>query len=1079
MKDEKKTKAQLIRELRQYRHEITEYERRKEVLNYRLQFEKLISNIRSDFINLPVEKIDDGISNALEGVARFAGAVRSSLFILHDNSTKITNTHEWRANPKESQISQFQGIPPETFGYYWELLQQHKDVIVRSLSDMPPEPSDERNWIKAYGFRPLLFVPMVFKGVLYGTLGFYGTVGEERDWSSDFISLLKVVADIFVGVLERKRSEETLSYERDLMQTLMQNTPDYIYYKDRNRRFVRASNSFCGLFGCTMEEIIGKIDEDFFPKNIAVRSAMDDRHVMETGLPIIEKEEGGDLVGGKELWSSTTKLPWYDEEGNIIGLFGISREITDRKMAEKAQRDSKERLLRAQRVARMGFLDWNLKTNEMYWSDEIYDLYGIERNGENVSLDLTMELVHPDDREFVEKNLEMAIQGVKEYDIDHRKLRRDGKVVWVHAQAQLVRDQEGKPESLLGTIVDITKRKQVEVALQKNEQRYRMLVETMNEGLATMDSNLRITYVNDRFCTMLGYSKNDLIGRLGTALHDRANQQILKSQFAARREGQKEPYEIVFTRKDGRKVFAHISPTAIFDENDCFKGSFATITDITVWKQVEEERASLAKFPSENPNPVLRVSKDGIILYSNVSSTPLLNLWQYHKGRPLSAPWHQFVKDALDSGLKHQTEVTCGETVFNLTFAPIVALGYVNVYALDITNLKKTENALRETEEKLRQSQKLEAIGRLTGGIAHDFNNLLTAILGYSEIIIADRNVDPTTCEYVQEIKTAAERTASLTQQLLAFSRKQILQPKVVHLNTILTNFGSMLRRLIGEDVKLHMRFTPELALIKVDPSQMEQVIMNLAVNSRDAMPQGGTLTIETQNISFDGIYKPHREIMQPAEYILITVGDTGHGMDVATMKQIFDPFFTTKEPGQGTGLGLSTTYGIIKQSGGYIFAQSVREQGTTFKIYLPSIDENERLGGDAPSRRQPKDGTESILLVEDEETVRRLVYKILVQRGYTVREAADGKKAIEIAKESRGFQIDLLITDVIMPGMSGRDVSHKLREMYPELKVLYISGYTDDVIAAHGVLEEGVSFIQKPFSPDDFVHKIRDVLHT
>ena len=395
----------------------------------------------------------------------------------------------------------------------------------------------------------------------------------------------------------------------------------------------------------------------------------------------------------------------------------------------------------------------------------------------------------------------------------------------------------------------------------------------------------------------------------------------------------------------------------------------------------------------------------------------------------------------------------------------------------DITERKRSEESLRKSEEQLRQAQKLESIGRLAGGIAHDFNNLLTTIIGYSELISLEEDLNDTTKEGVREIKNSAERAAKLTQQLLAFSRKQVLQPQVIDFNHLITRLGRMLKRLIGEDIDLTTKLDSKLGHIKADPGQVEQVIMNLVVNARDAMPGGGTLTIETQGLYLDESYHQQHPEVTPGYYVLLAVSDTGHGMDEETRKHIFEPFFTTKEVGKGTGFGLSTVYGIVKQSGGYIYVYSEPDHGTTFKIYLPHLTGTKKQQESLTGKRDPMGGAETILLVEDEESLRKMAGRILEGYGYSVIEATDGMDALEITTKGDRLKIDLLVTDVVMPEMGGKELADKLTAEYPRLSVLYISGYTDNAIAHHGVLDEGVSLLQKPFSPQSLAEKVRGVL--
>jgi two-component system, cell cycle sensor histidine kinase and response regulator CckA len=396
---------------------------------------------------------------------------------------------------------------------------------------------------------------------------------------------------------------------------------------------------------------------------------------------------------------------------------------------------------------------------------------------------------------------------------------------------------------------------------------------------------------------------------------------------------------------------------------------------------------------------------------------------------------------------------------------------------LDITRRKQAEEALRLSEEQFRQSQKMEAIGRMAGGIAHDFNNLLTAITGYSELTLNGQTLDDRVRGNLEEIRKAVGRAAGLTQQLLAFSRRQVLRPVVLDLNTLLSNVHKMLRRLIGEDIELVTMLGRDLWRVKADPGQLEQVIMNLVVNARDAMPNGGKLILSTENKELDEAYAQAHPPTRPGSYVMLNIQDNGVGMDLETLKRIFEPFFTTKEQGRGTGLGLSTVYGIVKQSEGYIWVYSEPGRGTSFEIYLPRIEGEvvPTLEVIPPPMELPH-GSETILLVEDEEAVRNLARTILQEYGYTVLEAYHGAEALRVAIRHEG-PIHLLLTDVVMPLMSGRQLADKLTALRSEMQVIYMSGYTDHTIADHGILEPGTIFLQKPFTLGLLVSKVREVL--
>jgi PAS domain S-box-containing protein len=384
----------------------------------------------------------------------------------------------------------------------------------------------------------------------------------------------------------------------------------------------------------------------------------------------------------------------------------------------------------------------------------------------------------------------------------------------------------------------------------------------------------------------------------------------------------------------------------------------------------------------------------------------------------------------------------------------------------------------KRLEEQLLQSQKMEAVGQLAGGVAHDFNNILTAIVGYTDLLAEELGPGNRHLEDLEEIRKAARRAAALTRQLLAFSRKQVLEPRVIDLNAIVQNLDKMLRSLISENIELKTQLAGDIDAARADPNQIEQVIMNLAINARDAMPEGGSLTIETANVTLDENYAAQHVSVVPGSYVMLAVTDTGCGMDEDTQARIFEPFFTTKPAGRGTGLGLSTVYGIVKQSGGNIWLYSEPGKGTTFKVYLPSVDESPQDADKPAAPTLRHGGRETVLLVEDDEQLRRLAHRALASQGYTVLEADRGNTALDIARRHKG-RIDLLLTDVVMPDINGTKLADMLRGARPELRVLFMSGYPDGAILHHGMLEHGVSYIAKPFTTEAVTRKVREVLDT
>ena len=519
-------------------------------------------------------------------------------------------------------------------------------------------------------------------------------------------------------------------------------------------------------------------------------------------------------------------------------------------------------------------------------------------------------------------------------------------------------------------------------------------------------------------------------------------------------------------------------------------------------RTIMEQQEEVSKYTrqlqtlSENaPFGMLMIDKDGTYKYINPKFTELFGYdlndipngktW-FRKACPDPTYRHHVISTWIDDlegfksgGRKPRTfNVRCKDgTEKIINFIPVqLETGESLVACEDITELKRSEDERAVLQEQLRQSQKVEAIGRLAGGIAHDFNNLLTVIKGYSQLSRIGLKEGDTLKGNINEIQSAADRAAGLTRQLLAFSRWQVMEMKVLDLNTLLRDLEKMLRRIIGEDIEMVIQLAEDLGRVRADVGQIEQVIMNLAVNAKDAMPSGGKLTIETADVELDESYARSHVDVKPSHYVMFSVSDTGVGMTSGVRERIFEPFFTTKEKGKGTGLGLSTAYGIVKQSNGHIWVYSVQGKGTTFKIYLPRV--NEPLGEirkEVLKEELPR-GNETILIVEDEEEVRRLAGKILEKQGYRILETFNGDDAL-LACERREGPIHLVLVDVVMPGMSGSELARLLKPLYPEIKILYMSGYTDNAIVRHGVLEKGINYIQKPFTMEGLARKVREVL--
>jgi PAS domain S-box-containing protein len=624
--------------------------------------------------------------------------------------------------------------------------------------------------------------------------------------------------------------------------------------------------------------------------------------------------------------------------------------------------------------------------------------------------------------------------------------------------------------------------------LAQRDATYRALLEQTQEAVSvSVDGS--VAYANPACLQMFGYDKPPVGASISTFFSPDSGEQVL--EIARRRmEGGPAPelYEAIGQRADGSTFDVELRVTPVEFEGK--RGTQAILRDITGRKGMEAElRESEERYRllfERNLAGVYRSTAGGRLLECNRAYAQMMGYAS--PAEAMAQPALAYYASPLDredflARLRREGSLVNyesrarrkdGSLVWVIENVSLIRSEEDGEEILLGTAFDMTER--KRLEEQLLQSQKMEAIGRLAGGIAHDFNNLLTAVSGYTELLLGQLPDEDPRRESAEEIRQAGRRAAALTQQLLAFSRRQVLEPRVLDLNAVISNMEKMLRRVIGEDVELTTSLSDGLWRAKADPGQIEQVILNLVVNARDAMPRGGQLTLETANVELDEKFANRYATVQPGPHVMLAVSDTGVGMDAELQARLFEPFFTTKERGKGTGLGLSTTYGVVKQSGGSIWVYSEPGHGTTFKIYLPQCEEPLAAPAAAPPLDLPRHGSETVLLVEDEPEVRRLVAKILGMQGYAVMTAASPAEAIAISKR-HAAEIHVLLTDVIMPGMNGRELASALANGRPRMKVLYMSGYTDAAITRQGILDPETAFLSKPFTPDALARKVREVL--
>jgi two-component system cell cycle sensor histidine kinase/response regulator CckA len=670
---------------------------------------------------------------------------------------------------------------------------------------------------------------------------------------------------------------------------------------------------------------------------------------------------------GSTLWLEGTFTNLVEDPA-VRAIVSFLSDVTDRKRAEEALRESRALLEQAQALAHVGSWTGGIEPDDLLaYSDECCRIFGLPI-GQPVRVRDFFAQVHPDDLDAVSAPARLAAEGSDVYEAYFRIHRPDGELRWLHTRARINLAGPDGPATMVGVVRDITAQRSAE----ETRTRLAAIVECSDDAIVSTDLGAHVTSWNRGAERLLGYRADEMMGRHVSMLMPPDRQ------------------------AEGRLIADRVMG------GDSVEGL-----------------------------ETVRLRKDGSLVTVSITLSPL--------------------RDALG----------------NVTGSSVVVR--------DLSEQKRAQAALQRSQEQLRQAARMDAVGSLAGGVAHDFNNLLQVVVGYTSLALEAIPRDAPYRAEIEEVQSAGERGVSLTRQLLAISRRQVLKPVVLDLNQIVLDFQRMIRRLLGEDIALAIHTSPELGRVAADPSQLEQVLMNLALNARDAMPQGGTLTIETRNRALDPAYCAQRVDVKPGHFVELRVSDTGHGIADDIRERIFEPFFTTKEKGKGTGLGLSTVFGIVSQSGGHIEVASVPGQGTTFTVYLP---QSERPLERAVAQVEAvlRSGSETILVVEDDDKVRELTRTVLRRSGYRVLEAQNAGEALLVSEQHEG-EIHLLLTDVVMPRIGGRTLAERLVKARPRMKVVFMSGYADDPVKLQGVLDAGAAFIPKPVVPAVLQRMIREVL--
>ncbi len=897
-----------------------------------------------------------------------------------------------------------------------------------------------------------------------------------------------LVADgVFRDISEQKRAEEALKQSEARYRHIFTSAGIFISLYDREGTCLIMNPTVAGHFGGNPADFEGRSFERLHPR-AGAEYAKRIREVIESGEP----REYEDLVEFPKgpRWLLSDIRPVRAPGENVEAAQILSIDITDRKRSEDALRESEQRFSLAMDAAEEGLWDWNLASCEVYYSPGWGRILGYSVSELDKNYDFWRSRIHPNDLSHTTKILEDHVNGTRPFfEAEHRLRTKDGDWKWVLGKGRVVdRSSEGVPVRMVGTMLDITERKQAEKALRESEEKFRTIFEGAGDGIFGVDPKTRrAVVVSPSMCAISGHTQSELL-QLGVEdIHPKDHMPHVLDQFLKLLRGKINiTRDIPVLRKDGHIVYCDISVGfSRFGGREVFFGFFRDVTERRLAEQaVRESQARYQTLFERSTDAILIVQPGGTIIDANPACGDLLgaskeeivgaDILQFYQNPSDRDRLREeiglrgFVKDfewriRQKTGAERHCLVT--STAWKDESGTIMA--YLSI-ARDITDSKRLE-------EQLLQSQKMEAVGTLAGGIAHDFNNLLQVIHGYADMGLLDIGRDQAGYTELSEIKKAAKRAAELTQGLLTFSRRAEGQLRPVDLNRELVQISKMLERTIPKMIAIELNLADDLRNVKADPGQLQQAIMNMTVNARDAMPDGGRLVIETANVVLDDEFRNLHHGIEPGDYVLLAISDSGHGMEKDTQEKIFDPFFTTKEVGKGTGLGLSIVFGIVKSHGGTVECYSEPGEGSTFKVYFPAIKQAGRHEEGRPSGR-PIGGTETILLVDDEEAVRRLGMKVLRRFGYSVLTASNGREALDVFREHKD-QIALVILDLIMPVMGGRECLREIMKMDPAAKVLIASGYGADG-QIDGTLKDGAkTSLRKPYEARRLLEVARKVL--
>jgi len=951
-------------------------------------------------------------------------------------------------------------------------------------------PERDRDRVKALFFKVLAgetTVTQVFENpVLTGN-------GEERliAWNN---TVLKSETGEAVGTLssgvditEQRRAEEEMLKEKNFSTLILDSLPGTFYLFDSQGKIISWNSFLERASGYSSEEIRTMHVLDFFPDDEKPKLQQAVEEVFTKGETYVEAE-----------WKTRSgkRIPYYFSARRIYSngrpyLIGVGIDITERKRVERALEESEKKYRNIFENALEGIFRTTPDGRLISANTAFARLIGYASTEEMINevTDIGRQIyVKPEDRQALKRNLEEDSGPLEGVEIECR--RKDGAHIWVSLNAWAVRDTKGKIICYEGTCGDITARKLAQDRLRESEQRYRLLAENSLVGVY-MHSEGNFVYANRRLAEMLGYTTEDLMQKKFWEIVHPEHREDIKAKGLGTYKGAEVPsqYECKVICRNGETKWVEVSAVRVTHQGQAaVLGAFIDITEKkNAMDALTKSEALMKAILNGITTNIAFVNKDMEIMWVNKAAADSISqLPSQMIGRKCHELWADPDKPceecptamAFRTRNSHHLEMVTpdgrvwderGEPVFD---AQGQLIGVVEI-AQDITERKKADEERESLRAQLFQAQKMEAVGTLAGGIAHDFNNLLTVVLGFAEVLLLQKDRDHPDHADLQKICHAARNGADLVQRLLTLGRKAEPRPVPMNLNRLVLRVEKLLRRTIPKMIYFQSVLSDEAPEINADPSQMEQVLINLAVNARDAMPNGGSLTVKTDKVLLDDVYCDLHVEARPGEYALLTVTDTGCGMDKETLGHMFEPFFTTKEMGRGTGLGLAMVYGIVNRHNGHITCHSEIGHGTTFKIYLPAIP-TEQATDDETSGRVLALGRETVLLVDDEQFVRDLGARILTRFGYTVLQAANGKEAIEVFKRERD-RISLVILDLIMPEMGGKECLAAILKMNPRMKVIVASGYSTSACESAAMGAQG--FIDKPFRVKDLLQEVRRVL--